>query len=500
MPAAALRTAATSTLILNHTDPSDPTSNTPTVDANSSSKETVFFDSLQTLIDRAGTAGFLPPGIPQQIGRYRLNRFIGCGGFGLVFEAEDSILQRRVAIKLPKADLVSAPESLKCFLAEARAVSNLNHPGILNPLDADIVDLQPYIVYPFCPGPNLAQWISQQKTPISPRLAAEITLSLVEAVAFSHEAGVLHRDIKPANILLFPSSDHQDEFPYRVTLTDFGLAKAASVDPALSSSSLLAGTLLYVSPEQLGRSVTSASTDIYSIGVVLYELLTSKRPFESDSLMDLLRMISQDPPTTPIVLRADVPKDLNTVCMKCLEKQPELRYSSAASLGKDLELFLAGQTVHAKPKTLVQRAAIWLQKPVRKRELGSLSMAVSMFLVCWSVVGLGALHLLGEAKVTFVDAAINTVALTLFVAWPMAIAGRGLSRGSYPAALIGLFSSLGGVIVSLLSFSRFAVAFPEIYSPNPMARTVVFTMLAIVFIGIATMYAAILAVWNKQPA
>ena len=210
-------------------------------------KETVFFDSLQTLIDRAGTAGFLPPGIPQQIGRYRLNRFIGCGGFGLVFEAEDSILQRRVAIKLPKADLVSAPESLKCFLAEARAVSNLNHPGILNPLDADIVDLQPYIVYPFCPGPNLAQWISQQKTPISPRLAAEITLSLVEAVAFSHEAGVLHRDIKPANILLFPSSDHKDEFPYRVTLTDFGLAKAASVDPALSSSSLLAGTLLYVS-------------------------------------------------------------------------------------------------------------------------------------------------------------------------------------------------------------------------------------------------------------
>ncbi len=209
----------------------------------------------------------------------------------MVFEAEDSILQRRVAIKLPKADLVSAPESLKCFLAEARAASNLNHSGILNPLDADIVDLQPYIVYPFCPGPNLAQWIAQNQSPVPARLAAEITLSLVEAVAFSHDAGVLHRDIKPANILLFPSKEHHEAFPYRVTLTDFGLAKAASVDPALSSSSLLAGTLLYVAPEQLSRSVTSASTDIYSIGVVLYELLTGKRPFESDSLMDLLRMI-----------------------------------------------------------------------------------------------------------------------------------------------------------------------------------------------------------------
>ena len=212
-------------------------------------------------------------------------------------------------------------------------------------------------------------------------------------------------------------------------------------------------------------------------------------------------MISQDLPTTPIVLRTDVPKDLNTVCMKCLEKQPELRYSSAAGLGKDLELFLAGQTVHAKPKTKAQRAAIWLQKPTRKRELGSLSMAVSMFLVCWSVVGLGALHLLGEAKVTFVDAAINTVALALFVAWPMAIAWSraesGFLSGRRLLVCVPLSEELSFHYCRSVDLRSL---FPEIYSPNPMARTVVFTMLATVFIGIATMYAAILAVWNRESA
>lgn len=497
MPAVALRTAATSILILNHTDPSDPTTKSLTEDTGSTSKEALYSSSLQMLIDRVGKPGYLPPGIPQQIGRYSLNRFIGCGGFGLVFEAEDSILQRSVAIKLPKADLVSAPESLKCFLAEARAVSNLNHPGILNPLDADIVDLQPYIVYPFCPGPNLAQWITKQQSPVPAQLAAEITLSLVEAVAFSHDAGVLHRDIKPANVLLFPSPDNKDEFPFRVTLTDFGLAKVASVDPGLSSSSLLGGTLLYAAPEQLARSITSASTDIYSIGVVLYELLTCKRPFESDSLMDLLRMISQDPPKAPMTLHDQVPKDLNTVCMKCLEKQPGLRYASASELREDLKRFLAGQTVQAKRKTRSQQTLGWLQAPMRKRELGAISVVVGVLVTLWTIVCFGVLQLLGEFEVSFAYAAKNTLALTFTVALPIALAGHGLSRGSRVAAAIGFAASAGGAIVSLLAFSSFPIAFPELYQPNPIARTVVFTMLAIIFIAIASMYAAILITWNR---
>ena len=341
-------------------DPNKLTPSGPTVAEKVSNQETIFFSALQTLIDRAGSLGYLPPGVPQQIGRYRLNRFIGSGGFGMVFEAEDSILQRRVAIKLPKADLIAAPEMLKCFLAEARAVANLHHPAILNPLDADIVDYQPYIVYPFCPGPNLAQWILQQQTPIPARLAAEIALSLVEAIAFSHAANVLHRDIKPANILLFPSADQSSEFPYRVTLTDFGLAKAASFDSELSSSSLLGGTLLYLAPEQITNPGSLACTsDLYSIGVVLYELLTLKRPFESDNLLDLMKKITDDLPKAAAALNSDIPHDLNAVCMKCIEKQPAHRYASATELAEDLRRFLQGEAVHAKPKTLSQRATIW---------------------------------------------------------------------------------------------------------------------------------------------
>ncbi len=483
---------------MDETDLNQPSTNAPATEG-AAHDETVFFSSLQTLLDRAGSSGFLPPGVPQQIGRYRLNRFIGGGGFGLVFEAENSILQRRVAIKLPKADLVAAPEMLKCFLAEARAAANLHHPGILNPLDADIIEYQPYIAYPYCPGPNLEQWILEQQGFIPARLAAEIVLSLVEAVAFSHEAGVLHRDIKPANILLFPAPDRSEEFPYRVTLTDFGLAKAATLDSQLSSTSILSGTVLYLAPEQVSRYAAAAcTTDIYSIGVVLYELLTLKRPFESDNLLDLLKKISDDLPTKAVTLNRDIPHDLNAVCMKCLEKQPTHRYASATKLADDLRRFLQGQAVRAKPKTLPQRAVIWLRAPVRKRELGTVSIVLAVFVTLWTVVCFTALRLLGEIDFSVAYAFKNTLALTVTVAVPLALAGRGLSRGSRAAAVIGFVSSVNGAIVSLLAFSRYPIAFPELYGPNPIARTAVFTLLATAFLSLATMYAALLVTWDRK--
>lgn len=480
-------------------DPNKLTPSGPTVAEKVSNQETIFFSALQTLIDRAGSLGYLPPGVPQQIGRYRLNRFIGSGGFGMVFEAEDSILQRRVAIKLPKADLIAAPEMLKCFLAEARAVANLHHPAILNPLDADIVDYQPYIVYPFCPGPNLAQWILQQQAPIPARLAAEIALSLVEAIAFSHAANVLHRDIKPANVLLFPSVDQSSEFPYRVTLTDFGLAKAASFDSELSSSSLLGGTLLYLAPEQITHPSSLACTsDLYSIGVVLYELLTLKRPFESDNLLDLMKKITDDLPKAAAVLNSDIPNDLNAVCMKCIEKQPAHRYASATELAEDLRRYLKGQAVQAKPKTLSQRATIWLRAPMRRRELGTLSTVLAVFVTLWTMVCFAVLRLLGEVDFSVAYAFKNTLGLTVTVAIPLALAGRSLSRGSRTAAFVGFASSLSGAVVSLLAFSRYPIAFPELYGPNPIARTAVFTLLAIAFLSLASMYAAILATWERK--
>ncbi len=165
-------------------------------------------------------------------------------------------------------------------------------------------------------------------------------------------------------------------------------------------------------------------------------------------------------------LHDKVPKDLNTICMKCLEKQPGMRYASAEELAEDLERFLAGQSVRAKPKTLSQNTVSWLQSPTRKRELGSISFVVAIFVTLWTVICFVVLRLLGEIDIGFEYAAKNTLALTITVALPLALSGRGLSRGSRTAGIVGLVSSIGGAIVSLLAFSSYPIAFPELYRPN----------------------------------
>ncbi len=431
----------------------------------------------------------LPQRIPEAVGRYKLLRFIGSGGFGLVFEAIDELLQRRVAIKLARSHISATDNLSKRFLNEARTVAQLQHEGIVSPLDADVVDDQPFIVYPLCPGPNLAEWLTSQSEPIHPRLAAKLMVALAEAVAFSHSKRVLHRDIKPANVLLFPDVDGDPAFPFTPKLTDFGLAKSIQLDASATASSVLLGTPLYLAPEEInGCPDVRASSDVYSLGVVLFELLIGRRPFESDNFFELARLIREAPVPNPKLLRPDLPAELAQLCLTCLHKLPEDRYPTANALAEDLKRFLSGQPIQANPISFRQHLTRFLDHPTRRSELRAMSLGVAVSLVIWSVIGLVLVDSRGEADLRFPDTAVNTIALTLLVAVPLAIAAIGTGRGQRRWMAFGIAITMAATVVSLLSFTDRPLVYPEVYGVNPVARTIVFTLLLIAFIGLMLGY------------
>ncbi len=311
---------------------------------------------------------------------------------------------------------------------------------------------------PLCPGPNLSQWLASRATPAPPRLAAKIVLQLADAVAFSHANFVLHRDIKPANVLLFPTSNEDSDFGFTPRLTDFGLAKSIQLDVSATASTVWLGTPFYLPPEEIsGYQGPRESSDIYSLGVVMYELLTGKRPFESDNFFELARKIREQLPLNPCGLQAALPAELAQICMTCLQKNPEDRYDSAANLAEDLTRFLNGVPIRANPISFRQRIARFVDDPMRRSEVRALSVGLSLALMAWSVLGLSVVSGRGEAELKFSEAATNTVALVAMISVPLIVAGIGCGRAKTWAMWLGTLTTLLGILVSLLSFTKYTV-------------------------------------------
>ena len=301
--------------------------------------------------------------IPERLGRFRIERVVGQGGFGIVYLAHDPKLGRQVALKVPRLHTLLAPGMLERFQREARAAAALDHPQIVPVHDAGEADGLCYIVSAYCPGPTLATWLRERcPAGTTARHAADIVGMLADAVAYSHAHGILHRDIKPGNVLLFPtrSSDSatepsRDGLPFVPRLGDFGLAKI--VQDALEAASSQAetdgnaalGTPSYMAPEQFDSSPIGPETDVYGLGAVLYELLVGRPPFQGLSTVDVLDQVRTSEPVPVRKLRRDVPRDLETICLKCLEKSPVRRYPTADDLRDDLQRFLAGRTIKARP-------------------------------------------------------------------------------------------------------------------------------------------------------
>lgn len=294
---------------------------------------------------------------PRQVGRFVIERRLGVGGFGIVLLAYDPILNRRVALKLPRLPRVLDVAQRARFQREAQAAAGLHHGHIVPVYEAGEADGLHYLAADYCPGPNLAHWLAEQPAPVAPQQAAGMVAMLAEAVEHAHQRGVLHRDIKPSNVLL-DSRTSSPGLPFTPKLTDFGLAKLLNGEADATLSGQLIGTPRYMAPEQAcgERGRIGPPSDVYALGVILYELLTKCSPIEGADNVDTLRRVLTDQPVRVRARNPRTPRDLEAISLRCLEKDPEQRYRSAGELAEDLRRFLVGRPTAARPVSVWRRA------------------------------------------------------------------------------------------------------------------------------------------------
>ena len=284
--------------------------------------------------------------VRSQIGKYTIRRIVGRGGLGTVYLAWDAILSREVAIKVSATTSANGLKARARFVREAMAIARVSHPNIVRIHDSGEDDGSFYVVLEdTVSGGSLAQRLRDRVWP--PREAARLVATLARAVGYAHSLGIVHRDLKPSNILFT-----EDGMP---KLSDFGLAKVIGEqqeDAASTSEGVIVGTPSYMSPEQASGEIgrIGPATDIHALGEILYELLAGRRPFEGGTFHEKLIQVREYKPEPPSRFRPELPRDLDAICLRCLEKDPAGRYSSAAALSNDLELFLIGQPITARPR------------------------------------------------------------------------------------------------------------------------------------------------------
>jgi serine/threonine protein kinase len=383
----------------------------------------------QRLLDRLDlTADYDPAaaangnGAFPQFEGYEVVGLLGRGGSGVVYQARDVRLNRTVAIKTLLSGSGAGPEELARIHREAEAVAQLRHPNIVQIHEIGDRDGCPYLVLEYVASGSLAQHLDG--TPVPAAAAARLVLPLAEAVQHAHQAGIVHRDLKPGNVLLgskfqVPSSKSEDRKPDNLELgtwnlepkvADFGLAKRLDLDQGQTQTGTVLGSPCYMAPEQAEGRIheVGPATDVYALGVILYELLVGRPPFRGTTMLETLEQVRGLDPVPPRNLQPKVPRDLEAVCLKCLNKLPADRYSGADGLAADLRRFLNGEPVGARSVTLkdhLGRAIVHARiDPHLARTWGKILFALSPLPFLAQVV----VYLLAWGTPTFPWAAVAT--------------------------------------------------------------------------------------------
>jgi WD40 repeat protein len=291
---------------------------------------------------------------------YEVLEELGRGGMGVVYKARQVGLGRLVALKMILAGQHAGAEHLSRFQVEAEAVARLRHPNIVQIYEVGRAGTQPFLSLEFCPGGNLADRL--REGPLPPERAAQLLEQVALAVQAAHEAEVIHRDLKPGNILLVREGASPEEFGAKVT--DFGLAKRLDVSDGQTQTGDLLGTPSFMAPEQAeGRlGAVGPATDVYALGAILYECITGKPPFKGSSIRETLELVCQADPVPPRQLQPKCPRDLETICLKCLRKEPHQRYASAKDLADDLERYRNNEPIRARPVPPWEYAWKWVRR------------------------------------------------------------------------------------------------------------------------------------------
>jgi WD40 repeat protein len=324
-----------------------------------------------------------------RIDRFEIVRELGRGGFGIVYLANDLQLGRAVALKVQRPEAILSADLRRRFLREAKTAAVLAHPHIVSVYDAKISGVQCWIASEYCRGPTLKRWLNARTKGVDARAAANVVLALADAMAYAHARGVLHRDIKPSNVFLQPRDDlppaeetaaaatiatdgEPESQPLRRAeltaftpkLGDFGLARFDDEATDETRSGAQLGTPAYMAPEQVegDRTRMDGRTDVYGLGVLLYEMLTGRLPYDGETRASTLSQVLVGDPSPPRQFRRDLPRDLEAITLRCLEKRPDRRYPSAAALEEDLQRFLNGEPTSARPVRAAERLWKWTRR------------------------------------------------------------------------------------------------------------------------------------------
>jgi WD40 repeat protein/tRNA A-37 threonylcarbamoyl transferase component Bud32 len=369
-------------------------------------------------IDGAGAAADeLASRAPPVISGYELLGELGRGGMGVVYRARQVRLDRSCALKMILAGSHAARESVARFLAEARAIARLQHPHIVQIHHIGEADGLPFFELEYLPGGSLDRQLDG--TPWPPRRAAGLVEQLARAMAEAHHLGVVHRDLKPANVLLAADGTPK--------ITDFGLAKMLDSESGLTRTDLVMGSPSYMAPEQAGGHAREAgpAVDVYALGAILYELLTGRPPFRGATAMETMEQVRGSEPVSPSRLVPRLPRDIETICLQCLPKEPTRRYEGASALAEDLRRFQAGEPIVARRISGAERAWRWCR---RNPLVASLLASVGLLIVAIAIVSSVAAARLGVEARRAQGAESDAVERLLRAAFAQAKASRGSGR------------------------------------------------------------------------